>query len=84
MGGDEGGWKRRRGGGTRRRPQTGTTFTPGPNTVKTPDGQRIELIPFLASVPNINKGNGSFPHLVFTSKFSYLEDKKTNHGYEYF
>lgn len=38
-------------------------------------GKGIKLIPFLDYVPHIDKGNGSFPHLFFTSRFLYLEGK---------
>lgn len=41
--GDWGGWRRGRDGESGRGPETGRTFTPGPNAAKTPDGQRSKI-----------------------------------------
>lgn len=78
MGSDKGEWKRGRGEGSRGAHRLKGLSLLDPTLLKHQIGKAIKLIPFLDSVPNINKGNGSFPHLVFTSMFSYLEEKKTN------
>lgn len=40
----------------------------------------IKLIPFLDYVPNINKGNGSFPPFIFYFEVFVFGGKKPNNG----